>query len=162
MLRRFPEQETRVESGPVQFGDDWPGVFIRGDNAMYYAMELGLVLDDLEGEIPAMRAHVLRGLRSDLASCESALHPPEPFDPSFQILILDGELLFDEGAIEAYVSLQKPPVTPQKTSVSPAARFLDEMNNLTRRFRTSDERYPRVYGSLADEAERAGYSRKDL
>jgi hypothetical protein len=23
----------RVETGPVQFGDDWPGLFIRGDNA---------------------------------------------------------------------------------------------------------------------------------
>lgn len=23
----------RVETGPVQFGEDWPGVFIRGDNA---------------------------------------------------------------------------------------------------------------------------------
>lgn len=24
----------RVETGPLQVGDDWPGVFIRGDNAM--------------------------------------------------------------------------------------------------------------------------------
>jgi hypothetical protein len=23
----------RVETGAVQFGDDWPGLFIRGDNA---------------------------------------------------------------------------------------------------------------------------------
>ncbi len=31
---------VRVETGPVQFNDDWPGVFIRGDNAAYYAMML--------------------------------------------------------------------------------------------------------------------------
>jgi hypothetical protein len=31
---------VRVETGPVQFNDDWPGVFIRGDNAAYYATML--------------------------------------------------------------------------------------------------------------------------
>jgi hypothetical protein len=25
----------RVETGAVQFGDDWPGLFIRGDNAYF-------------------------------------------------------------------------------------------------------------------------------
>lgn len=30
----------RIETGPVEFGDDWRGVYIRGDNALYYAMEL--------------------------------------------------------------------------------------------------------------------------
>jgi hypothetical protein len=24
----------RVETGAVQFGDDWPGLFLRGDNAL--------------------------------------------------------------------------------------------------------------------------------
>src|SRR5574343_820936 len=27
------ERLTRPETGPMQFGDDWPGVFVRGDNA---------------------------------------------------------------------------------------------------------------------------------
>jgi hypothetical protein len=37
------ELESRVETGPVQFGDDWPGIFIRGDNAMWlrYALSCG-------------------------------------------------------------------------------------------------------------------------
>lgn len=30
----------RPETGIMQFGTDWPGVFIRGDNAAYYAMAL--------------------------------------------------------------------------------------------------------------------------
>jgi hypothetical protein len=34
------EHAERVETGPVQFNDDWPGVFIRGDNAAYYAIHL--------------------------------------------------------------------------------------------------------------------------
>jgi len=28
-----PEDGKRVETGPLQVGDDWPGMFIRGDNA---------------------------------------------------------------------------------------------------------------------------------
>lgn len=28
------EANGRVESGAVQFGDDWPGLFLRGDDAM--------------------------------------------------------------------------------------------------------------------------------
>lgn len=30
---------SRVETGPVQIGEDWPGVFIRGDQAMMIAMQ---------------------------------------------------------------------------------------------------------------------------
>jgi hypothetical protein len=30
---------ARVETGPLQINNDWPGVFIRGDNAMYDAMQ---------------------------------------------------------------------------------------------------------------------------
>lgn len=30
----------RPETGTMQFGDDWPGVFIRGDNAAHFAMAL--------------------------------------------------------------------------------------------------------------------------
>lgn len=37
-MRKLPPVPDRVETGVVQFGDDWPGVFIRGDNAAYYSM----------------------------------------------------------------------------------------------------------------------------
>ena len=51
----------RVETGPLQVGDDWPGVFIRGDNA-------------LMGYAPALAA-LLRGEATffERASCESLL-----------------------------------------------------------------------------------------
>ena len=42
-IRALPAPDAsggRVETGPVQFGDDWPGVFIRGDNAFGFAMAL--------------------------------------------------------------------------------------------------------------------------
>jgi len=35
-----PADGERVETGPVQFGDDWPGLFIRGDHALYLASVL--------------------------------------------------------------------------------------------------------------------------
>lgn len=37
MIREIPlaATEARVETGPVQFGDDWPGIFIRGDDAWW-------------------------------------------------------------------------------------------------------------------------------
>lgn len=40
-VRKFPAVDERVETGAIQFGDDWPGLFIRGDNAMFAAHCLG-------------------------------------------------------------------------------------------------------------------------
>lgn len=37
--------QNRPETGPMEFEDDWRGIFIRGDNAAYYAMLLKNVLD---------------------------------------------------------------------------------------------------------------------
>lgn len=70
----------------MRFGDDWPGVFLRGDNAFAYSMALSTLLDAIEGT--AKRAtdagnpvseglaslvtlsSFLRGLAGDLASCD--------------------------------------------------------------------------------------------
>ncbi len=38
------EAEPRVETGVTRFGEDWPGVFIRGDNAFYYSELLERIL----------------------------------------------------------------------------------------------------------------------
>jgi hypothetical protein len=35
-----PPGLPRVETGAVQFGDDWPGLFIRGDTAHWLMMRL--------------------------------------------------------------------------------------------------------------------------
>jgi uncharacterized protein YegP (UPF0339 family) len=34
------EPVSRVESGPTQFGDDWPGLWLRGDSCFAYALAL--------------------------------------------------------------------------------------------------------------------------
>jgi len=36
----------RVETGPIQFEDDWPGVFIRGDNAAHFSIHLKHILEE--------------------------------------------------------------------------------------------------------------------
>jgi hypothetical protein len=40
-------RQQRAETGVMQFDNDWPGVFIRGDNAAMYAMSLRSVLMEL-------------------------------------------------------------------------------------------------------------------
>lgn len=51
-LPGLPDRNDRVETGAVQFGEDWPGLFIRGDNCIYYSMCLQTVLRLLK-ELPA-------------------------------------------------------------------------------------------------------------
>ncbi len=50
-----PIQEAtgrRPETGPMVFGDDWTGVFVRGDNAYGYAQALRDLLAKVEGGAP--------------------------------------------------------------------------------------------------------------
>ena len=71
----------RPETGPLQFGEDWPGVFIRGDQAGHLALVLGEILDDpgcLNSEYITTRAP-LEQLRSLLAGSRvwDGQDPPE-------------------------------------------------------------------------------------
>ena len=66
-VKKIPyDEEGRVETGPVQFGDDWPGVFIRGDNANYYAFMLEKALS---GEIDVIEEMTIKDLIKTLKSC---------------------------------------------------------------------------------------------
>ena len=58
----------RVETGKVQIGDDWPGVFIRGDHALHDARTLRAFLD---GADHLINRAVLSGLADALASAEA-------------------------------------------------------------------------------------------
>ena len=77
-------QAVRIETGPLKFPDDWPGVFIRGDEALGYAGKLrGLFAEAekraaelSEDEIAAwMRVEELAAL---LESCRVPAAPVEP------------------------------------------------------------------------------------
>lgn len=65
-------QETRVETGPIQFGDDWPGVFIRGDTAIWWS----IVLDQLAAQAEDVWEGItLRVVADALGSCDNARGP---------------------------------------------------------------------------------------
>lgn len=41
----YPEDGERVETGPVKFGDDWKGLYIRGDDCLAFKIELQRFID---------------------------------------------------------------------------------------------------------------------
>jgi len=55
-----PGGSGRISSGAVQFQNDWPGLFIRGDECMGLALRLGLLKQKI-GET-AFAASGLQGL----------------------------------------------------------------------------------------------------
>lgn len=60
-------KNPRVETGAVQFGEDWPGYFLRGDDAMLLAMDLQYIISVLEKtDCAALHIERLRLLRSDI------------------------------------------------------------------------------------------------
>lgn len=68
----------RLETGVVQEGDDWPGVFIRGDNAFAFRMAIDNVLGRLPigatvGDMVSTKS--LEELRDWLASCDVSTKP---------------------------------------------------------------------------------------
>jgi len=59
----------RAETGPMKFGDDWTGLFIRGDNAMVYKMLLDIVCGKLNKvNLGAIEWAQLQGLIDLLSS----------------------------------------------------------------------------------------------
>jgi hypothetical protein len=75
-IAKIAHEGPRIETGPIQFGDDWPGVFIRGDNAMHYAMLLTFALKH-EIDADALSKEVLRALVRLLASCDTRAYLKE-------------------------------------------------------------------------------------
>jgi hypothetical protein len=55
----------RVETGVIQFGDDWPGYFFRGDEAAHQA---GMLRGAVDAE-PHIREKVLEDFAKKLESC---------------------------------------------------------------------------------------------
>lgn len=75
MVRMFPAEKVRVETGTIQFGsEDWPGIFLRGDNAVAYATVIEMFLADVEKQQPLndtvlINRTVVRSLAKLLRSC---------------------------------------------------------------------------------------------
>ncbi len=63
-IRKLPGQEERVETGPVQFGEDWPGLFIRGDTCFHFYN----MLQNFFPPMDALAAQAHKGLTALLKS----------------------------------------------------------------------------------------------
>jgi hypothetical protein len=70
-MRALAPAEPRVETGPLQFGDDWPGLFIRGDEALGLADTLNAAAAFLPAEFSAIRT-LLNSVSELLGSCNKA------------------------------------------------------------------------------------------
>jgi len=68
-IRKFSEQPERVETGPVQFGEDWPGYFLQGKHA--FAMRLAIATLLVNPNDVLARAQA-RAFVEDLDSCNLA------------------------------------------------------------------------------------------
>lgn len=66
-VRRFEAQNPRVESGPIAFGPDEVGIFIRGDEAMGYAQ---IVKRIAQSSSSAFTQAALETLAEELESCD--------------------------------------------------------------------------------------------
>ena len=58
--------DDRVETGPIQFNDDWPGFFIRGDNAFAIRMAIAAYIVNPNDWVAKMQ---LRAFVEELDSC---------------------------------------------------------------------------------------------
>jgi hypothetical protein len=69
-----PQPPRRAETGPIRFGDDWPGTFVRGDNAFHYAAALRRILDEAPAHL-AWDKMTCQALLQDLE--HSNVHHPD-------------------------------------------------------------------------------------
>ena len=68
--------DERVETGPTQFGTDWPCVVVRGDDSFYYAMQIRSVLLHAK-ELNEIELAALRNLQELFESCNLNKEPKE-------------------------------------------------------------------------------------
>lgn len=68
---KVAQPPLRIETGPLQFGSDWPGTFIRGDESFHYRVQLETLIAGMEETVENMIAlSAARSLIQLLASSE--------------------------------------------------------------------------------------------
>jgi hypothetical protein len=66
MMQYADSIAKRIETGPLRFGSDWPGVFIRGDDALGWSGTLRHLAQHGDS---IQREHALNKLADLLATC---------------------------------------------------------------------------------------------
>lgn len=64
-LPALPDKNDRIETGAIQFGEDWPGIFIRGDNVFSLLIALETAFDDPSNVIARIQVDGWKDLLSD-------------------------------------------------------------------------------------------------
>lgn len=72
--RKLPGFGNRPESGPMQFGDDWPGVFLRGDDCAGYFQALKKLMTAFPKEEQDPDIFITMALLEGLAKTLQASH----------------------------------------------------------------------------------------
>ena len=71
-VRILSSLNERVETGAIQFGDDWPGLFVRGDSALHLEICLSAILAHVENSddnaIYAPYISFLRSIQREIAA----------------------------------------------------------------------------------------------
>ena len=63
MIKKITYNEpNRVETGAVKFGEDWPGLFLRGDDAFALSMEIFKLEQYFLNNAPAKDHYLMHGL----------------------------------------------------------------------------------------------------
>jgi hypothetical protein len=75
-VRQLPVQNPPVETGPIRFGNDTAGVFIRADNALAFSIAVQSLLQDkqLESVCPVVWKAQMENLWRLLESSRRADH----------------------------------------------------------------------------------------
>lgn len=70
-------QNVRAETAPMEFEGDWPGIFIRGDNALGYFIDIDTAARCLEDGklLPRWYAAKLRSVANLLQCCDARSNP---------------------------------------------------------------------------------------
>jgi cell division septum initiation protein DivIVA len=71
-IRELPDADPRVETGTVQFHNDWPGLFIRGDDCFRFAQYLQWAISMIE-DLPEAKHGVSFGYLGSLKGLLKAL-----------------------------------------------------------------------------------------
>lgn len=76
--RLLPPQQERVESGPIRFGDDRPGIFLRGEHACYLASNLAnlarIVAKDTDDSTTLLFCMMVANAAANLAMSDAHCH----------------------------------------------------------------------------------------
>jgi hypothetical protein len=79
-IRRLPDVAP-MRSGAIQFGEDWPGVFIRGDEIDWLIKETWLVLDQAKKlGAPEKTIKLLTIIHDDFKRLEAESYEPKKYN----------------------------------------------------------------------------------